>query len=42
LKVPLIPLNDTTAAERFARERDILAGLTHARIARLYDAGITD
>ncbi len=27
--------------ERFARERDILAGLTHANIARLYDAGAT-
>src|SRR5882762_1366064 len=27
--------------ERFARERDILAGLTHANIARLYDAGTT-
>jgi serine/threonine protein kinase len=25
---------------RFKRERDILAGLTHANIARLYDAGI--
>ena len=27
--------------ERFARERDILAGLAHANIARLYDAGTT-
>jgi serine/threonine protein kinase/TolB-like protein len=27
--------------ERFARERDILAGLVHANIARLYDAGTT-
>jgi serine/threonine protein kinase/tetratricopeptide (TPR) repeat protein len=27
--------------ERFARERDILAGLAHANIARLYDAGAT-
>lgn len=26
---------------RFARERDILAALTHANIARLYDAGFT-
>ncbi len=27
---------------RFARERDILASLTHPNIARLYDAGSTD
>lgn len=27
-------------AERLARERDILAGLTHPNIARLYDAGV--
>lgn len=27
--------------ERFARERDILAGLVHVNIARLYDAGVT-
>ncbi len=29
-------------AERMARERDILAGLEHPHIARLYDAGVTD
>ncbi len=29
------------ALARFARERDILAGLTHPHIARLYDAGTT-
>src|SRR5215470_17114276 len=28
--------------ERFARERDILAALSHPHIARLYDAGVTD
>ena len=28
-------------AERFARERDILAQLTHPHIARLYDAGMS-
>jgi len=27
---------------RFARERDILAGLTHQHIARLYDAGLAE
>jgi serine/threonine-protein kinase len=27
-------------AERFARERDALASLTHANVARLYDAGL--
>ena len=29
-------------AQRMARERDILAALEHPRIARLYDAGITN
>lgn len=29
-------------AERLARERDILARLTHPHIARLYDAGLSD
>jgi len=29
-------------AERMARERDILAGLEHPHIARLYDAGVTE
>jgi serine/threonine-protein kinase len=29
-------------SQRMARERDILAALAHPRIARLYDAGVTD
>jgi serine/threonine protein kinase len=29
-------------AERMVQERDILAGLEHPHIARLYDAGVTD
>ncbi len=33
---------DGAALARFARERDILAGLTHPNIARLYDAGTTE
>ncbi len=41
LKLPLLYLHGPALAERFARERDILARLTDARIARLYDAGIT-
>jgi len=41
LKLPLVLLHNSALAERFARERDILAQLTHPHIARLYDAGIT-
>jgi serine/threonine protein kinase/tetratricopeptide (TPR) repeat protein len=41
LKLPLIALISTTQVERFARERDVLAALTHPNIARLYDAGVT-
>jgi len=41
LKFPLFPLHDPTFAKRFERERDILARLEDARIARLYDAGVT-
>jgi serine/threonine-protein kinase len=39
LKLPLLTLNTPQQLERFARERDVLAGLEHAHIARLYEAG---
>ena len=42
LKIPHASLETKgAAAERFARERDLLATLEHEHIARLYDAGIT-
>lgn len=42
LKLPLVSLHNRALVDRFIRERDILAQLAHSRIARLYDAGITD
>ena len=42
LKLPHSGLYSAQLAERFARERDILAALSHPHIARLYDAGTTD
>jgi serine/threonine-protein kinase len=42
LKLPHLGLVDRGIAERIARERDILAGLEHPNIARLYDAGVDD
>ena len=42
LKFPLLYSVDNSLAARFARERDILARLEDARIARLYDAGVTE
>lgn len=42
LKLPQISRLQPALAERFARERDILAKLVHPNIARFYDAGISD
>ncbi len=39
LKLPHFAVSHGALAERFARERDILATLEHPSIARLYDAG---
>lgn len=41
LKLPHPGLATSVFAERLARERDILASLSHPNIARLYDAGVT-
>jgi eukaryotic-like serine/threonine-protein kinase len=41
LKLPHRNLLDTASSERFARERDILARLSHPWIARLFDAGVS-
>ena len=41
LKLPHIASRRVGLAERMAREREILATLTHPNIARLYDAGVT-
>ena len=40
LKLPHVSWGISSFAERMARERKILASLTHPNIARLYDAGI--
>ncbi len=42
IKLPAGMADRRGLAERMARERAILARLTHPHIARLYDAGVTD
>jgi eukaryotic-like serine/threonine-protein kinase len=42
LKLPHAGAYGAQLAERFARERDILATLSHPHIARLYDAGVSE
>ncbi|HEV7608191.1 MAG TPA: protein kinase [Steroidobacteraceae bacterium] len=42
LKLPHLGLVDRGIEERIAREREILAGLEHPNIARLYDAGVDE
>jgi len=42
LKLPHLGLVDRGIAERIGREREILAGLEHPNIARLYDAGVDE
>jgi serine/threonine protein kinase/tetratricopeptide (TPR) repeat protein len=41
LKLPMLSRQRCDLAQRFAHERDILAGLEHVNIARFYDAGVT-
>jgi len=41
VKLVNLSVLDANARERFAREGSVLARLTHAHIARLFDAGIT-
>jgi eukaryotic-like serine/threonine-protein kinase len=41
IKLPLSPLPSALLAERFSRERDVLAQLDHPHIGKIFDAGIT-
>src|SRR6266404_5349991 len=41
LKLPMLSGLRPDLAQRFAHERDILAGLEHVNIARFYDAGVS-
>jgi hypothetical protein len=40
LKMPMFMLQGVGDLERFTRERDALASLSHPNVARLYDAGV--
>jgi serine/threonine-protein kinase len=42
LKLPMLSLRRKILLQRFDRERDILSGLVHPNVARLYDAGFSD
>ena len=42
LKMPMFMLQGAGDVERFDRERDALAALSHPHVARLYDAGVMD
>jgi serine/threonine protein kinase len=42
LKLPAVYRHSQVWRERFGRERDILARLTHPNIARLFDAGVSE
>jgi tetratricopeptide (TPR) repeat protein/tRNA A-37 threonylcarbamoyl transferase component Bud32 len=42
LKMPMFMLQGAADVERFARERDALAALSHPHVARLYDAGVME
>lgn len=42
LKLPNSNRGGAELSQRMARERDVLAGLEHANIARLYDAGVSN
>ena len=41
LKLPLFSFSSPTQIARLSREKDALAALSHAHVARLYDAGVT-